>query len=424
MKTLSLYNLGCSKNFIDGEKIEGFLEASGFTIITEHENADVVIVNTCSFIEDATKEAIDTILRAAQLKGQHEKTLVVSGCFSQRYREEVAKEFPEVDLWIGTDNWHKELAEYFKIDSTTEHFRVLSEPFHTQYLKISEGCSHNCAFCIIPSIRGTFRSFPEEEILKEALWLQSKGVKELIVVSQDTSFYGRDQKSSLTELLKTLLAKTDFPRIRMMYLHPNFVDDALLDLVATEPRMCPYFDIPLQHISDSVLSAMGRRPLRAGTYEVVQKIRAKVPEAVIRTSFILGFPGETEEDFEELCTFVRESRFDKLGVFPYSAEEGTRAAKAEEQVPSEIAVRRCETIMEIQQDISREKQEERVGKNLPVIIDRLSDNPDFAWEARTIYDAPEVDGRVFTLDGDYSEGDIVSVEIIDCDDYDLYARSL
>ncbi len=424
MKTVNLYNLGCSKNLVDGENISGYMAASGFEIIDSYKEADVIIVNTCSFIEDATKEAINTILAMGQLKENgSERTLVVSGCFAERYREEVAKEFPEVDLWIGVKNWVDELAEYFAIKDATQKFhRVLSEPFATQYLKISEGCSHRCAFCIIPEIRGNFVSTAWDDVINEAIWLESQGVKELIVVSQDTTAYGRDIGKDLADLLRTLLDETGFPWIRMMYLHPALVSDKLLDLVASEPRIAPYFDMPLQHVADPVLKRMGRRPGKDGIYELIEKIRTKVPNAIIRTTFILGFPGETDDDVNELVEFVRWAKFEKLGVFPYSPEEGTRAAEMNDQISAEVAAERANLIMEIQQDISREKQEEKIGKHLPVIIDRISDNLDFNFEARTQGDAPEVDGRVFIVDGDADLGEIREVEIVECDDYDLFGR--
>ncbi len=424
MKTVSLYNLGCSKNFVDGENITGYMAANGFKIIASCEEADIIIVNTCSFIEDATKEAIDTILGMGQIKENRDDiTLVVSGCFSERYREEVAKEFPEVDLWIGTKDWIDELAEYFTLKDGTRSFnRILSEPLASQYIKISEGCSHRCAFCIIPEIRGGFVSRPWEDVINEAKWLESQGVQELIVVSQDTTAYGREFGKDLADLLRTLLDETNFPWIRMMYLYPSLVSDKLLDLVGAESRLCSYFDMPLQHIADPVLKRMGRRPGKAGTYELIEKIRAKVPDATIRTTFILGFPGETEEDVQEVVEFIKWAKFDKLGVFPYSPEEGTRAEKMDGQIEAEVAVDRAGLIMEIQQDISREKQEARVGKTVPVIIERISDNPDYNFEGRTQGDAPEVDGHVWIIDGDASEGEIRMVKIVDCDDYDLFGR--
>ncbi len=424
MKTLFLYNLGCSKNFVDGENIIGYMAANGFKIVDDSKEADVLIVNTCSFIEDATKEAIDTILAMGELKEDgSERTLVVSGCFAERYREEVAKEFPEVDLWVGVKDWVDELSEYFRLkDGTTTFDRILSDPVSTQYLKISEGCSHRCAFCIIPEIRGGFQSRAWDDVIAEAKWLESQGVKELIVVSQDTTSYGRDIGTDLADLLTEILKETTFQWVRMMYLYPTMVSDKLLDLVASEPRLCSYFDMPLQHVATPVLNKMGRRTNKEKTYELIEKIRTKIPDATIRTTMILGFPGETEEDVADLVEFVRWAKFEKLGVFPYSAEEGTSAEKMEDQIDSEVAVERANLIMDIQLDISRAKQESLVGKKMPVIIDHLSENLDYNFEGRTMGDAPEVDGRVFIVDGDAAPGDIREVEIIDCDDYDLFAR--
>ena len=422
MKKVFLYNLGCSKNFVDGENIIGYMAANGFSIVKSSKEADVIIVNTCSFIEDATKEAITSILEMGQLKEDgKERTLVVSGCFSERYREDVAKEFPEVDLWVGVKNWVDELAKYFELKEK-KFDRILSEPLHSQYLKISEGCSHRCAFCIIPEIRGGFKSRPFEDVIAEAKWLEQQGVKELIVVSQDTTSYGRDIGTDLADLLKTLAEETSFPWIRMMYLYPSMVTDKLLDVVANEPRICSYFDMPLQHVSDPVIKRMGRVPGKEGIYKLIEKIKTKIPDATIRTTFITGFPGETDEDIAELIKFIRWAKFDKLGVFPYSPEEGTRAEQFEEQIETQIAVERANIIMEIQMDISREIQESKVGKRFPVIIDALSEIPDYNFEGRTQGDAPEVDGRVFIINGDANIGDIRTVEIVDCDDYDLFGR--
>ena len=404
--------------------ITGYLAANGFKSIDKYEDADIVIVNTCAFIEDATKEAIDTIFTMAQIKENREQVLVVSGCFSQRYREEVEKDFPEVDLWVGTKNWIDELAEYFKIKEVESFHRLLSEPIHSQYLKISEGCSHNCAFCIIPSIRGGFESRSVDDIINEAKWLESQGVKELIVVSQDTSYYGRDINLDLADLLGEILNATSFPWIRMMYLHPAFVDNKLLDLIAKNERLLPYFDIPLQHISDKILKSMGRFPKSDGIYDIINNIRSKVPNATIRSSFILGFPDETEDDFSKLIDFIKWAKLDKVGVFPYFAEEGTRAAQFDKKIDSTTAVTRGSIVMEIQQDISRENREKYIGKTVDVIIDRISDNPDYAFEGRTVGDAPEVDGRVFIVDGTSDIGKIARVEIVDCDDYDLFGRFL
>jgi len=425
MKKAALINLGCTKNLVDGESIAAFMAASGFELTTETETAQVVIVNTCTFIKEATEEAISSIVEAAALKKNGVcETLVVSGCFSQRYRSEVQKDMPEVDLWVGVDEWRTELAGFLKSSASVKSRRVLTEPRHTQYLKISEGCSHRCTYCIIPSIRGDFRSRTIADCLEEAQWLYAEGARELIVVSQDTSFYGRDIGTTLSELLLGLLDKTEFPWIRMMYLHPQFVDNELLKVVADNPRICPYFDMPLQHISNGILTEMKRKPLSAGTRETIEKIRTQLPDAAIRTSFISGFPGEKPRDHAELLAFVEWARFDRMGVFPFSPEEGTPAAEMKGRPRTATVENRCEELMELQKAISGEIAESRVGKKLSVIIDRVSDDPDYSYEARTRYDAPEVDGRVFLVDGEFDIGQIVTVEIVECNDYDLFARSL
>lgn len=423
MKTIALNNLGCSKNLVDGDKIVEYLNTLDFTPIENFDTADIIIVNTCTFIMEANEEAIATILEMAEYKKSGKcKTLVVSGCFSERYREEAAKDFPEVDLWVGVKDWPRELSDYFKRKSNYDGIkRKLTTPIETQYLKISDGCSHNCAFCIIPKVRGKFKSRDEKEIIAEAQWLEEQGVKELIVVSQDTSFYGSDNSSSLKSLLEKLLKETNFKWIRMMYLHPKYVDDELLELVGSEERICSYFDIPLQHISNSVLKNMGRTPGSEGLYDLIKRIRKFVPDAAIRSSFILGFPGETDKDFKELLKFIEWAKFDKLGVFPFSPEEGTRAFNMRPKPRTSTALKRCETVMNLQKDISSQIQESFIGKEIDVLVNSVSDNPDFAFECRSRRDAPEIDGRIFLKNSDAKVGDFIKVKIIDADDYDLFA---
>ena len=423
MKKIALNNLGCSKNLIDGDKIVEYLNGFGFDPTDDFSEAEIIVVNTCTFIMEANEEAISTILSMGQFKTDGKcTTLVVSGCFSERYREQVSADFPEVDLWVGVKKWPEELAEYFhKKNNYNQISRRLVEPIATQSIKISEGCSHKCAFCIIPEVRGNFESRSVNEIITEAKWLESHGVKELIVVSQDTSFYGSDNNSTLTKLLEILLKETNFHWIRTMYLHPKFVTKDLLNLVASEERLCSYFDIPLQHIADPVLTAMGRRPLSKGLYELVDDIHTIVPNAAIRSSFILGFPHETEKDFKKLLDFVEWAKFDKLGVFPFSPEEGTRAFNMRPRPRTSTAVRRCDELMSLQKDVSSNICENLIGKELEVIIDRVSDNPDCAFECRSQRDAPEVDGRIFLKNSDLKPGDFTKLKIIDADDYDLFA---
>lgn len=424
MKTIALCNLGCSKNIIDGEKIAAHLDAGNFKIIDTFENADIIIVNTCTFIQEATEEAIQSIFEMAQLKRTGTcNTLVVAGCFSERYRHRVKEQFPEVDLWLSIQDWPKELNRHFQLKDTFPSNRKLLFESKTQYLKISDGCSHRCAFCIIPSIRGKFKSRSIDSVLGEAQWLYEQGVRECIVVSQDTSFYGRDIGSSLQRLLEILLKKTGFHWIRMMYLHPNYIDDSLLKLVATERRLCSYFDIPLQHIAKPILMNMKRTPSSPKKlFQLIERIRGVVPGATIRTSFILGFPGENTSHFQQLVRFVEWARFEKMGVFPFSPEEGTQAFRMMPQPRTSIAIKRCETLMDVQREISREICESKIGTKTEVIIDSASGNPDYYYEARTEGDAPEIDGRVFIVNGNSSPGNFENVQIIDTDDFDLFGK--
>lgn len=426
MKQVAFLNLGCTKNIVDGEKMASFMEECNFKIIDSYEEADVIVVNTCTFIQEASEESINSILEMNDYKKTGKcSTLVVAGCLSERYREKISSEIPEVDLWVGLHSWAKELNEYFKVQGEESHKRVLSEPIHSQYLKISDGCSHTCTFCIIPSFRGKFVSRPMDKVIAEAQWMYEQGVRECIAVSQDTTFYGKDIGTTLAELLRRLVAETEFPWIRMMYLYPSLITDELLDVVSSNDRICSYFDMPLQHVSEPVLRAMKRTPVQTEKYyDLINNIRKRVPDATIRTTFILGFPGETEEDFDALVKFVEWAKFDKLGVFPYSPEEGTPAAEMENTVDIEIARERCEILMEVQQRISAENVEKNIGRELEVIIDRVSDNPDYAFEARTKGDAPEVDGKVYIDNSDAQPGDLQTVRIIDADDYDLFAEPI
>lgn len=422
---VSIQNLGCSKNQVDGERILQLFVNGGYEVTEECESADVIIVNTCAFIKEAQEEAIAAILDMAAIrKNGRCRTLIVSGCFSERYRSSVNHEFPEVDIWAGVEDWEELIQQLLKSKRGKQnHFeRALSEPVATQYIKIAEGCSHSCSFCVIPSIRGKFKSRDKVEIVEEAQWLYERGARELILVAQDTSFYGRDMGTNLVTLLETLLKNTHFLWIRMMYLHPQLVSDGLLALVASESRICSYFDIPLQHISGAILKSMNRRPLSKELYRLVERIKSKVSGANLRSSFILGYPGETEKEFDELKQFIQFARFDKMGVFPFSPEEGTKAYNMRPRPRGATVQRRCDELMSIQQEISRELLEEKIGTLQPIIIDRVSDDHDFNYEGRTMGDAPEVDGRVFIQSGSFQPGDILTAKIIGASDYDLYAE--
>lgn len=422
MKKVAINNLGCSKNAVDGEKIAAYFASSGFSITSEFDQADIIVVNTCTFIQEATEESVQAIIEMGQWKHQGRCTsLIVSGCLSQRYNQKIKADLPEVDLWLGTNEWQTAINHYFHCNCQSPSPRVLLNPSASQYLKISDGCSHRCSFCIIPSVKGKFSSRSLESILSEASWLAEQGVRECILVSQNTSYYGTDQDTSLTVLLEKLLKKTAFPWIRLMYLHPNYIKKSLLDLVNRETRICSYFDIPLQHIAHPILRAMNRKPdTPKSLYKVIEYIRTHVSDATIRSSFILGFPGEKNVHFKQLLKFVEWARFEKLGVFPFSPEEGTKAFTLKPRPYTATAVKRCELLMELQKDISMKICQTQIGKKREIIIDSQCDAPEFSWEGRTRGDAPEIDGRVFLQKGDFSPGDIITVTINDADDYDLF----
>jgi ribosomal protein S12 methylthiotransferase len=423
MPTIALVNLGCSKNVVDGQKLIAAFEGAGYTMVDDPARAEFIIVNTCAFIKEATREAIDTIVEMAALKKTGVcRFLAVAGCFSQRYGTKARADLPEVDAWVPLHPGPRELERIFSITPSAAPARRLTESLYVNYLKIADGCSHACAFCVIPSIRGKHTSRPMQEIIDEARWLQDMGTRELILVSQDTSLYGRDIGLSLPLLIETLLAATAIPWIRLMYLHPCSVDDRLLHLAAADPRICPYFDIPLQHCNDAILKSMGRMPDKAGMTALIGRVRALVPDAAVRTSFITGYPGETAAMFRELLRFVEEMRFDKIGVFPYSPEEGTRAARIRPRPADATARRRSETLMELQQAISRELLTAKTGRVVPVMIDALAAEPGANAVGRTRWDAPEVDGTVYIEKGDCTPGDIAQVRITGASDHDLFGE--
>jgi ribosomal protein S12 methylthiotransferase len=423
MPTVALNNLGCSKNQIDGERMLAHLSRSGFAATQDFRDADIIIVNTCAFIREAAQEAIDEILRMAIYKSKGKcRTLAVAGCFSERFGAEARKDMPEVDLWLGVRDWPEALKRRFHTPAAPSFERQLFPPAATQYLKIAEGCSHRCSFCAIPAIRGAFASRPESDIIAEARWLESHGVKECILVAQDTSAYGKDRgrrRRSLAGLLEELLSQTGFPWIRLMYLHPQRLDDEFLRLVARESRLLPYFDIPLQHISDDILMSMRRRPLSRGIRGLIGRIRAIVPDAAIRTTFIAGYPGETARHFNELLKFVEWARFERCGVFPFSPEQGTTAYAMKKRPRDRTVEARCNELMSLQAGISREICASRIGRTLDVIVDRRAKS---GWEARSRWDAPDVDGTVLIDEGNPAVGSIVPVKIVSSRDYDLVGR--
>ena len=435
---VNIVTLGCSKNRVDSERLAASL-SHRYDIVHESEKkSDIVIINTCGFIGDAKEESIDTILEYAELRRAKKiKKLYVIGCLSQRYRNELQEEIHEVDGFFGVESVQliaKDILKNEELNSATQqlsnsvtldynHERVLSTPSHYAYLKISEGCNRRCAFCAIPLIRGEHVSVPMDDLLKEANLLAQKGVKELILIAQDLTYYGRDIDGQyhIVELVKRLLEIKDFEWIRLHYGYPQGFPDELLDLMNNEPRICNYIDLPLQHISTPILKNMRRGVDKEQTIHFVTNARNRVPGIAFRTTFIVGFPGETEEQFKELCDFVKEMKFERAGVFAYSPEEGTPAYEMEDDVPEEVKQERVDTIMAIQQNISLEINEKRVGTIEKVLIDRIEGD---YYIGRTQYDSPEVDDEILISidESDLNIGDFVNVKLVKADYFDLYGN--
>ena len=410
-------SLGCDKNLVDSEKMLGMLQEKGYTFTDDEAEADVVVVNTCCFIGDAKEESINTLLQMGELKDSGQvKALIAAGCLAQRYREEIQKEIPQVDAIIGTTAIDEIVAAL-----ETETNRVVTTGGHFAYLKIAEGCDKHCTYCIIPKVRGNYRSVPKESLLKEATELADKGVRELILVAQETTLYGMDLygKKELPRLLHELAQIPGIYWIRILYCYPEEITDELIDAIAAEPKVCNYLDIPIQHASDNVLKRMGRRTDQAELRAIIGKLREKIPDICLRTTLISGFPGETQEDFEELYRFVNEMEFDRLGVFPYSQEEDTPAATMEDQVPQEVKEFRRDELMELQQAIAFDKAEDMVGRILTVMIEgKVADEETYV--ARTYRDAPNVDGYLFVnTSANLMTGDFVKVLVTDSNEYDL-----
>ncbi|MBQ6319124.1 MAG: 30S ribosomal protein S12 methylthiotransferase RimO [Lachnospiraceae bacterium] len=430
MKLLHI-SLGCDKNLVDSEHMLAIMADAGYEITDDENEADVIVVNTCCFIHDAKQESIDTVLEMARLKDNKLKALIVCGCLAQRYRDEIQKEIPEVDAVIGTTGW-EQIAEVIenvldarpvKSDrkSAVEGNRVITTPGHYEYLKIAEGCDKNCTYCIIPKIRGHYRSIPMEELISQAQYLAGQGVKELILVAQETTIYGTDiyGRKSLPELLCKLSEIDGIEWIRVLYAYPEEVTDELIDVMSTNPKICHYIDIPIQSGSDPVLRRMGRRTDQKQIRGVIEKLRSRMDDICIRTTLISGFPGETQEDFEETYRFVNEMEFDRLGVFTYSAEEGTAAYDFEPKVDEDVAKSRRDELYELQQAIAYEAAEQMTGRKLRVIVDGYLPDDD-VYVARSYKDAPEIDGLVFVYsDRELVTGDMVTVEIKDAREYDL-----
>ena len=428
MKKINVITLGCSKNTVDSEHLMAQLAAAGYSVVfdSERTDADVVVINTCGFIGDAKQESIEMILSAvaAKQEGRIERLFVV-GCLSERYADELREEIPEVDEYFGVKDWAdivKALGGEYSEALTTE--RVLSTPKHYAYLKISEGCNWMCGYCAIPLIRGKHVSVPMEDILKEAQGLAAKGVKELMVIAQDTTYYGIDLygRRRLADLLSELCKVEGIEWIRLHYAYPAAFPEDVIEVMAREPKICKYLDIPFQHISDNVLSAMKRRHDKAEVMELIKRLRRAIPDIALRTTLLVGYPGETEQDQAELEEVVREVRFDRLGVFPYSEEEGTFSARElKDDVPEDVKELRAGRIMQIQEQISLENNLERVGRRMRVIVD--SRQGDY-YVARSEYDSPEVDQEILIPVElrQLRKGAFYEVEITGAEDYDLYGE--
>ncbi len=431
--------LGCPKNINDSEIAMGNLEEKGFTIVDSPDEADAIIVNTCGFIEDAKKESIDEIFNMAAYKEKNKK-LVISGCLVQRYADELYKEIPEANGFIGVNDYDKLPKLLEELEKSNERFlensscdlsevevkiRHLTENPYTSYLKIAEGCDNICSYCIIPEIRGPYRSRTIENVIEEAEMLSKSGCKELILIAQDLTYYGIDNygKPMLSTLLRKLCKIEGIEWIRLLYCYEERIDDELIRTIASEDKICNYIDIPIQHASDKILDNMNRATTNKSLYRTLSKLRSQIPDIHIRTTLIVGFPGETEEDFNILSDFVSDQKFSRLGVFTYSREEGTAAATMDNQIPEDIKQERLDCIMMKQMEISLEGNRKKIGKILDVIVDSMEEEG--VYSGRTRYDAPEIDNSVvFMSNSVHKPGDIVPVEILEAYDYDLEGREV
>ncbi len=433
---IGMISLGCPKNQVDAEHMLALMDAEGWEIVDYVDGCDAVIVNTCGFIDDAKKEAIENILDMVELKKEGViSKIIVTGCLAQRYKDEIVKEIPEVDAVIGigaNGDIIKTVEEVMSGVDTIEKYppqcelplegqRILTTPQYWAYLKIGEGCSNRCTYCTIPSIRGNMRSRSMENVIDEAKQLAESGVKELILIAQDTTSYGLDLygELKLPELLNELCKIDSIEWIRLLYCYPDRITDELIETMKNQEKVVNYIDLPLQHADDKILKAMNRRGDQALIRNVISKLRTEIPDVVIRTTFIVGFPGEGEEEFETLAEFVNEIEFDRLGVFTFSPQEGTPAFDMEDQVDEDIKTRRGEVIMQDQYSIMEEKNNEKIGKTYRVVVEDYDGYSD-SYTGRTYMDAPEIDGLVkFTSHKDLDIGDFVDVEIFDVEDYDL-----
>jgi ribosomal protein S12 methylthiotransferase len=446
-KKVHFISLGCPKNLVDTEMMLGSLGADGYKVVENADEADTIIVNTCGFIEDAKKESIEKVLEMSELKKKGKlKNLVVAGCLTQRYKDGLVEGLPEADLFVGSGEFQNiskilrakeagstekrffNLPTYLQEESTP---RVNSQPKHRAYLKISEGCKKRCAFCAIPLIRGNLQSRKISGILSEAKLLVAGGVKELLVISHDFTDFGWDLRrkdeaavESPHELLRVLADESGAQWIRVLYLYPDGITPELVNLIKTRANLVKYFDMPLQHINNEMLKTMNRRMTRAEVEQAIANIRNEIPEAVIRTQFIVGYPGETEEQFEELLEFIEKYEFDRVGCFKYSIEEGTKAGSMTNQISEDIKEERYQKLMALQRKISRAKHEAMIGRRVSVIVEGYSDETELLLQGRTSQQAPEIDGMIYINEGEAEFGDLVMVEVTDAHDYDLVGRIL
>lgn len=434
MKLLFI-SLGCDKNLVDSEMMMGLLHDRGYEFTDNEEEADIIVVNTCGFINDAKEESINTILEMAKYKEKNLKALIAAGCLVERYKNEILQELPEIDAIVGTtafdkicdvvddvlaDKKHNELESINKMCRPDVN-RIITTGGYYSYLKIAEGCDKHCTYCSIPMIRGAYRSVPMDELVKEAEYLADNGVKELIIVAQEITVYGKDLygEKKLPELLHRLCKIPGIQWIRLLYCYPEEITDELIETIRTEKKICHYIDMPIQHASDKILKAMGRRTNNAELRNIISKLRKEIPDICLRTTLITGFPGETEEDHQILLDFIDEMEFDRLGVFTYSPEEDTKAASLDNQVDEEVKLCRKDEIMELQQEISMDKSERLVGKEIEVIIEGKASNED-VYVGRSYMDAPSVDGYVFiNSEEELMSGDFAKVRIVKAMEYDL-----
>ncbi len=439
MKTVGMLSLGCPKNLVDGEVMLGRLQGAGYDLVADARQADVVVVNTCAFIDRAKQESVDAILEMAREKESgRAKRLVVTGCLSQRYDEELRREIPEIDASLGTGQV-EEIVRAVSGDATSladagpglptwvyDHTtpRILSTPPWLAYVKISEGCDYTCSFCIIPTLRGKHRSRNVEDVVSEARALAARGVREIVLVAQDSTRYGLDHgiRDGLAYLLRRLGRIDGIRWIRIMYAYPATLSDPILEVIASEEKVVKYVDIPLQHASESVLKRMRRPTGKGNLLGMVERIRQRVAGVAIRTTFIVGFPGETEADFEELLAFVESGQFESVGVFTYSDEEGTGSFELPDRVPAKVKERRRQRLMSLQKRISTRRNRARVGERLEVLVEGTHDDTDLLLRGRAATQAPEIDGQVLINDGTAAPGSFVTCEVTEAHPYDLVAR--